>query len=151
MKINPLKFMAIALLFGTTLNGAAIATSLNQNEQEVENQLQVAIQHSTKDGYQLVVPRNLGQLNRGSGAPKTLLLTPNRNYIFVAVCDRNCKEIQLILKDMKGNQVASNLTKDPVALIKFKPTSEDKYQVTVKMEKCSARSCTYGLGIFSKD
>lgn len=151
MKIKHLHFIAIAFLVCTTLNGAVSATPLSRNEQEVENQLQVAIQRSKKDGYQLVVPRNLGQLNSGSGAPKTLLLSPDRDYIFVAVCDRNCKEIQLILKDMKGKPVASNVTNDPVALINFKPTSENRYQVTVKMEKCSVRSCTFGLGIFSKD
>jgi hypothetical protein len=150
MKIKHLNIVAIALLLGSALNGAAIARPLSEREQEVENQLQVAIEMSRGEGYQLVVPRNVAQLTRGADAPKTVLLSPNREYILLAVCDRNCAEIRLSVKDKKGNSIASNSSRDPVAVLNFQPPSEDRYQVTVKMEKCSVRACTFGLGIFAK-
>ena len=150
MKIKHLIFPAIALLFGSMLNGAAIARELEQYEQEVENQLQQAIETAKGEGYQLSFPRNVARLPRGAEAPKTVLLNPNREYSFVAVCDRNCDQLKLMVKDMNGKRVASNPTNDAVAVINFKPPSEDRYQVTVKMEKCSVKSCYFGLGIFAK-
>jgi hypothetical protein len=150
MKIKHLIFPAIALVFGSMLNGAAIARELEQYEQEVENQLQQAIETAKGEGYQLSFPRNVARLPRGAEAPKTVLLNPNREYSFVAVCDHNCDQLKLMVKDMNGKRVASNPTNDAVAVINFKPPSEDRYQVTVKMEKCSVKSCYFGLGIFAK-
>jgi len=150
MKINPLIFPAIALLFGTMLNGAATARPLEQYEQEVNNQLQQAVKTAKEEGYQLSFPPNVAKLARKAEAPKTVLLSPNREYSFVAVCDRNCDQIKLIVKNMEGKNIASTPTNDPVAVVNFKPPSEDRYQVTVKMEKCSELSCYFGLGIFAK-
>ena len=150
MKIKHRNSVALALLFSTVLHEAAIARPLNQAEQEVVNQLQLAIERSEEEGYQLVGPRNVSQLTRGADAPKTMLLSSDRQYMFVAVCDRKCNQIKVVVKDMKGNQIASNPANDAVAILNFKPPSEDRYQVTVKMEKCVTRSCTFGLGIFAK-
>ncbi len=150
MEIKPVNFVIMSILFCTVLKGAAIAKPLDESEQEVENQLQVAIQMARREGYQPVVPRNVGRLNRGAEAPKTVLLSPNRDYSFVAVCDRNCDEIQLSVKDTNGKAIASNPNNDAVAVLNFKPSSEDRYQIAVKMEKCSAQYCIFGLGIFSK-
>jgi hypothetical protein len=150
MTIKPLTFCAIAFLYCTTLYGTAIARPLDESEQQVENQIQQAIKTASTEGYQLLIPRNVGRLTRGAEAPKTLLLYPNREYSFVAVCDRNCNEVNLIVKDMNGNRVASDTSGNAVAVVNLKPPSENRYQVNVRMAKCSARSCNFGLGVFSK-
>lgn len=148
MKIKHLIFPTIALLLG--LNGAALARPLDQYEQEVNNQLQQAIKSAKEEGYQLSFPTNVAKLARKAEAPKTILLYPNRDYTFVAVCDRNCDQIKLTIKDMDGKNIMSTPTNDPVAVVNFKPPTENRYQVSVKMEKCSTPSCYFGLGIFAK-
>lgn len=150
MKIKPLILPTIAVLLGTMLNAVATAQSLGLFEQEVDNQLQQAIKTSKEEGYQLSFPRNIAQLARGAEAPKTVLLYPNREYSFVAVCDRNCSQVKLMLKDMDGNKIISSPSNDAVDVLNFKPSSEGRYQVLVKMEKCSTQSCYFGLGIFDK-
>lgn len=150
MKIKLLIFPAIAFVFSTMLNRAATAGPLEQYEQEVNNQLQQAIKTAKEEGYQLSFPPNVAKLARKAEAPKTVLLYPNRDYSFVAVCDRNCDQIKLMIKDMDGKSIMVTPTDDPVAVVTFKPPSEDRYQITVKMEKCSVQSCYFGLGIFAK-
>lgn len=150
MTIKPQIFGAIALVFGITLNGSAIARQLDQYEQQVENQLQGAIKTIKGDGYQLSFPRNVGKLKQRTEAFKTVLLYPNREYIFLAVCDKNCNDLNVIVKDMNGNKITSDTTDTPISLVNFKPPTEDRYQVTVRMEKCAAPSCNYGMGIFAK-
>lgn len=150
MKIKPLIFLTIAVLFSTLLNRAATARPLEQYEQEVNNQLQHAIRSAKDEGYQLSFPPNVAKLARKAEAPKTVMLYPNREYSFVAVCDRNCDQIRLAIKDSEGKSIMVTPTADPVAVVTFKPPSEDRYQITVKMEKCSLQSCYFGLGIFAK-
>jgi hypothetical protein len=150
MKLKPLIFGAIAVVFSTVLNGAAIARPLEQYAQEVDSQLRQAIQTAKDEGYQLSFPRNVAKLTRGAEAPKTVLLYPNQDYTFVAVCDRNCAQIKLMIKDMDGKSIMANPTNDAVAVISYKPPSQNRYQVTVRMEKCSTPSCYFGLGIFAK-
>lgn len=150
MKIKPFILGAITFGFGMTLNLAAIARPLDQYEQQVENQLQLALQMAKKEGYQPSFPRSVGRLNKQADAPKTVLLYPNQEYTFVAVCDQNCNEVNLSLKDTKGNRIVSDANNAAVAVLNFKPPSEDRYQVNVRMEKCSTQYCTFGLGIFGK-
>lgn len=150
MKIKYQIFAAIAILFSTTLNVAVMARPLDEQEQQVNKQLQQAIQTAKRQGYQLSFPQNIGILPKGAEAPKTVLLYPNREYTFVAVCDHNCNDIKVIIKDIDGNKITSNTTNDAVAVVNFKPTSENRYQIAVRIEKCSKSSCNFGLGIFSK-
>ena len=148
MKIKHLIFPTTALLLG--LHGLALARPLDQYEQEVNNQLQQAIKSAKEEGYQLSFPPNVAKLARKAEAPKTILLYPNQDYTFVAVCDRNCDQIKLAIKDMDGKNIMSTPTNDPVAVVNFKPPTENKYQVSVRMERCSTPSCYFGLGIFAK-
>jgi hypothetical protein len=140
----------LALFFAMALNGSVMARQLDQYEQQVENQLQGAIKAAKGDGYQLLFPRNVGKLKRRSEAFKTVLLDPKREYIFIAVCDKNCNELNLIIKDMDGNKITSDATDTPISVVNFKPPTEERYQVTVRMEKCSVASCNYGMGVFAK-
>jgi hypothetical protein len=148
MRMKHLIFPTIALLLG--LNGTVLARPLDQYEQEVNNQLQQAIKSAKEEGYQLSFPTNVAKLARKAEAPKTILLYPNQDYTFVAVCDRNCDQIKLTIKDMDGKNIMSTPTNDPVAVVNFKPPTEKRYQVSVRMEKCSTPSCYFGLGIFAK-
>lgn len=150
MKMKPRIVGTIALFFAMTLNGSVMARQLDQYEQQVETQLQGAIKAAKGDGYQLLFPRNVGKLRRRTEAFKTVLLDPKREYIFIAVCDKNCNEVNLIIKDMDGNKIVSDATDTPISVINFKPPAEERYKVTVRMEQCSAPSCNYGMGVFAK-
>lgn len=150
MKIKYQIFAAIALLFSTTLSASVMARPLDEQEQQVDKQLQQAVQTARGQGYRLSFPRNVGKLTKGVEAPKTVLLYPNREYTFVAVCDHNCEDIKVIVKDIDGKKITSNTTNDAVAVVNFKPPSESRYQIAVRIETCSKPSCNFGLGIFSK-
>ncbi|MGB5962406.1 MAG: hypothetical protein WBG73_17190 [Coleofasciculaceae cyanobacterium] len=150
MKMKPQIVVTTALFFSMMLNGSVMARQLDQYEQQVEKQLEGAIKAAKGDGYQLLFPRNVGKLKQRSETFRTVLLDPKREYIFIAVCDKNCNELNFIVKDTEGNKVISDATDTPISVIKFKPPKEDRYQLTVRMEKCSAASCNYGMGVFSK-
>ncbi|HBK63658.1 MAG TPA: hypothetical protein DD000_09095 [Cyanobacteria bacterium UBA11166] len=150
MKIEHLILAAIAILSTSTCQLAATARPLSIAEQEVEEQLQAAIAAQKDEGYQLAFPRTLGKLERGVQAPKTVFLNPNREYSFIAVCDRSCSDVDIIVKDMSGREVASDIAGDAIAIVPFLPPVEGRYEVNVRIKKCAARNCDFGLGVFVK-
>ena len=150
MKRKHLILSAIALIVSITLQSGATARQLSESEQEVEAQLQALIKAQKEEGYELVFPKTLDQLTRGAQAPKTVLLYPTAEYSVVAVCDRSCEDVDLLVRDKDGSEVASDLADYAVAVVNFIPPSEDRYQINVKMNKCSTGNCHFGLGVFVK-
>ncbi len=150
MNIKPLILPAIALLGITAFQIAATARSLDPSEAEVDAQLQAVIKAQDDEGYQLAFPRTLGKLARGVQAPKTVFLNGNREYSFVAVCNQDCNDVDIIVKDMNGKEVASDVANYAIAIVPFMPGSEGRYEVNVKIKGCSARNCDFGLGVFVK-
>lgn len=151
MKIKHLILPTIAVLLGGISANQAIARELEEAEKEVEFQIQGVIQEQSKNGYELAFPRTLDTLARGAQAPKTVLLYPTNQYSIVAVCDQECEDIDLSVKDESGREVASDRNDDAVAVITLMPPVEGRYLVSVKMDKCSTRgSCHFGLGVFVK-
>lgn len=150
MKIQYLIPSTIVLIGSTTIQIAATARPLDQAEQVVHLQLEAVIASQNQEGYQLMFPRTVARLARGAQAPKTVLLSPSREYSFVAVCDESCNDVDLIVKDMKGKVVASDVSDYAIAVVPFVPQVEDRYEINVKMTKCAARNCNFGLGVFVK-
>ncbi|HAG80346.1 MAG TPA: hypothetical protein DCL61_04035 [Cyanobacteria bacterium UBA12227] len=150
MKIQHLIPSTLILISSTTLQIAATARPLDQAELWVNYQLEVVIDSQNQQGYQLMFPRTVARLARGAQAPKTVLLSPSREYSFVAVCDESCNDVDLIVKDTRGKIVASDVSDYAIAVVPFVPPSEDRYEINVKMTKCSVRNCNFGLGVFVK-
>ncbi|HBB33380.1 MAG TPA: hypothetical protein DC064_16655 [Cyanobacteria bacterium UBA9273] len=150
MKLENLILSAIVLFFGTPLQLIATAREFTEGEQAVEAQLQAVIKTQTEEGYKLAFPRTLGRLAQGVQAPKTVLLNPSREYSFVAVCDEICNDVDIIVKDMNGREVASDVANYAIAVVPFNPPAEGRYEISVKMKRCSARTCNFGLGVFIK-
>jgi len=150
--VKRLLVSTLALFSVTTVQITATARPLNESEQEVEAQIRAVIEAQDKEGYQLVFPRTVARLSRGAQAPKTVFLSPSREYSFVAVCNKSCEDVDIIVEDMQGNVVASDMTDYAVAVVPFVPPAEDRYEINVKMSKCSSRNrtCDFGLGVFVK-
>ncbi|HBK63659.1 MAG TPA: hypothetical protein DD000_09100 [Cyanobacteria bacterium UBA11166] len=68
----------------------------------------------------------------------------------MAVCDRSCSDVDIIVKDMSGRVVASDIASDAIAIVPFLPPAEGRYEVNVRIKKCAARNCDFGLGVFVK-
>lgn len=150
MNIRHLILPGIAIIINSMLQFSAVARPLNESEQEVEAQLEALIKAQTEAGYRLAFPKTLDQLARGSLAPKTVLLYPNSEYSVVAVCEHSCDDVDLLVRDQDGTEVASDLADYAVAVVNFIPPAEGRYRINVKMNKCSTGNCHFGLGVFVK-
>lgn len=151
MRVKHLILPGIILLLSTTLSKNVSARPLDEFEQVVEAQLQDVIEAEKGSGYGLVFPRTVGRLAGEAEAPFTLLLNADQEYQFVAVCDQDCNDVDLILKDENGKEVVSDIALDDVPVISFTPPTQAKYKVIVKMHDCADPSyCNFAMGVFTK-
>lgn len=94
--------------------------------------------------------------NNGSTA-WTFNVGPNRIAVIHLVCDNNCRDISAMVYGSDGNMILNTDTMDDdgkpdvwVLPVKNTNNSMAKAIVTVKMNKCYAQSCIYGMSIAEK-
>lgn len=70
--------------------------------------------------------------------------------MIVGVCDNDCMNINILVFDSRGNQVASDTTVDDTPVVVIEPEKTAEYRVEISMENCTAEPCFYGIGVFGK-
>jgi hypothetical protein len=84
------------------------------------------------------------------GAVLTLDLDRGREYAIVGVCDRDCRDVDLVLHDGVGRLIDEDTGTDDYPLVRVLPRYHDRFAVRVIMHDCRARRCSYGVGVFGK-
>lgn len=88
---------------------------------------------------------------RGDGTD-TFRITLNRNvkYRIVAVCDRDCGDIDLRLFDENNNEVAKDTARDDTPMVTITPKWTGRFRIHVRMYDCRVSPCYYGIGTFGR-
>jgi antitoxin component YwqK of YwqJK toxin-antitoxin module len=97
----------------------------------------------------------LGDLPEAGQEIVPVELPENQGLLFIGVCDDDCLELDLLVKDGSGNILGEGLEgfvdefgeDTPMHGIDAMPAST--VQVEVSMEACSVEPCYYAVGIFS--
>ena len=84
----------------------------------------------------------------------SVTLSAGEEYLFYAVCDQDCGDVDLFLYDPSGSLVATDSsvqahTDFPTANaeIEYEPTSSGTYRLEVKIYDCTASTCYYGAEV----
>jgi len=148
MKRKHLILPGIIFLLGTAFLGTAVARELTDQERTVVCKLNDVVEEAGRDGFDLafwpVVRKGPARVN----APLTLRLDPSIEYVFVGYCDENCSDVELKVRTLSGEILASE--EDVLSVISFEPPFTDDYELTLRMTDCSAEEgCVYGIGILA--
>ncbi|CBN57794.1 hypothetical protein PN499_16035 [Kamptonema animale CS-326] len=150
MKIKHLVLSGIALLLGATVVGTAVAQQLTKEQNTVICRLKNEVAQQKGKGNKLVFLPLLGKVRQQVETPFRATLYPDIQYTFVGTCDENCKGLNLALKDMSGQVIATSETVDSLPVITFTPPSESEYQIGAKPGECTTtKGCNFGMGIFA--
>lgn len=98
--------------------------------------------------------RHTGRLSTSGTMTGTFNVAPNANYIVFGVCDENCADLDLVVRDASGNEVASGLYRpdgsrtrvdEPDApMVPIPAGSGGRYTFEVIMATC-ASNCNWGV------
>jgi hypothetical protein len=78
-----------------------------------------------------------------------LQLNAGREYVFVGVCDADCSDLDLILRDARGNVLAQDTLVDDTPVVRYRARSTQQAVLNVTMASCSTSICYYQVGTFA--
>lgn len=71
-------------------------------------------------------------------------LTAGRHYIFAAMCDNDCRDVDISLYDPAGKLVDSDTKTDDFPMVNVTPPRAGRYTLRVRIVNCSTRTCGWG-------
>ena len=69
-------------------------------------------------------------------------------YTAIAVCDTDCKDIDLKLWGLDGKLITEDVEYDDYPMVEFDVTRSGKLLLEVIIPDCRANRCSYGVGLF---
>jgi serine/threonine protein kinase len=80
----------------------------------------------------------------------TAELEQGQTYLAAAVCDGNCSDLDLGLIGSNGTVIAQDVLEDDNPVVHTTAARSGKFTLRLVMQKCSAASCQYGVGLYRK-
>lgn len=115
----------------------------------VWEQLQNSYSEASDLGYS-VKNYIVGGLDADDNTNWTFNFSASKEYIFVAVCDADCEDIDLYLNNVNGEEIDKDTEEDDYPVVTFSPAYSGRYELKVTMYSCEIEPCYFGIGIFEK-
>ncbi|APB34035.1 hypothetical protein GlitD10_1710 [Gloeomargarita lithophora Alchichica-D10] len=116
----------------------------------VRQQLREAGRAAEQEGYRLSHDPFTGKLRPKEAEFITITLKANVSYLLVAVCDQDCRDMDLRLFDENRNLISEDMSPDAVPVVSVTPKRTATFRVQAIMSRCAARDCLYGVGAFAR-
>ncbi|MEN9233574.1 MAG: hypothetical protein Q6K18_05415 [Gloeomargarita sp. DG_1_5_bins_55] len=116
----------------------------------VRQQLREAGRAVGGHGYQLSHDPFTGKLRPREAEFVTITLRAGINYIIVAVCDQDCRDMDLRLFDENRNLIDEDISPDAIPVVAVTPRRTATFRIQAIMSHCAARDCLYGVGAFAR-
>jgi hypothetical protein len=123
--------------------------SVDEHRAAVERQLNGAAALLRENGFEMV-DSNFGAVEANTREQFDILLEAGYQYGFIAACDNDCDDIDIILVDDDGEQVASDLATDALPVVQYTPAASAEHRVIAHVVSCDLAPCRYGVGVFRK-
>jgi len=90
-------------------------------------------------------------LSEGRAATYTLTLAAGRTYRIVGVCDQDCDDLDLELRDENGNLISRDQSDDDIPFVDVTPKWTGSFKLKITMERCAGNSeCVYGMTVLRR-
>ena len=89
-----------------------------------------------------------GALAMGGADLVEMTLGPGQ-YLIVAVCDADCKDLDLVLTTADGVEIDTDVLLDATPVVTVDLSEEATLNLEVKMAGCLSGPCRYGVGLYS--
>lgn len=103
-----------------------------------------------QEGYQPYAQPYANALAPGAPTSVPVTLQAGVNYQVLAVCDANCRDIDLRLLDQNGVQVGIDMEPDDHPVINVQPIETAQFQLQVLMSHCAAQQCFYAAQLYAR-
>lgn len=101
-------------------------------------------------GFSKTRDYEVGSLRSGETSTFPVTLNSGIEYRLLSACDNDCSDIDIVVYDESGNQVASDTGRNDKPVVTVIPRWTGRFRIKVTMYKCSNSPCAYGIGVFGK-
>lgn len=101
-------------------------------------------------GYQAMYSPSSGSLYDNDSTRWTAVLEAGQQYKIFGVCDGDCTDLDLELRDQFDNLVTYDRADDDHPYVTVTPRYTQRYSVNVKMADCWSSPCAYAFGIYAR-
>lgn len=139
----------VAFIVGTGLVAAPVQAQTEYHEQ-VRFQLNLVKTFAESVGWELTHEYHIGSLNDNETDAFTGTLRDDWEYRIVSLCDVDCSDIDLYLRDEDDNELDSDVGIDDAPIIESRPRRTGSFTIEVRMYECSQEPCYFGIGVFGR-
>ena len=102
-------------------------------------------------GYPRTHRMAVKQQDKRSVEKFTVNFDSGKTYFVVAVCDRDCDDVDIQVRDASGHVIAEDTGKDDKPIVQIDPDYDGPHEVRVAIPGCSAaRYCHIGVAVFGQ-
>ncbi|MDJ0515762.1 MAG: hypothetical protein QNJ74_05650 [Trichodesmium sp. MO_231.B1] len=148
MDTKKLVLGGIGLILGGAIVATAASIELSLEQEQVICKLKDTVEAQEKAGKKLVFWPLIGKVKERVEVPFTAKLSSDVSYTILGVCDDNCTDLNLTLKNQEGNKIANDEKEDGIPVISFTPTENSDYRITARPDKCVTEKCEFGMVLF---
>lgn len=146
--MNPRLFTALAIAASVISVPAAAQTGENL----IQTLLNIVDRELSNQGLRITAVANLGNgLDDGESRGDIVRLDAGRSYIVVGVCDEDCEDFDLEIKDRNGEVVGSDFLEDDAPMVRLNSVGGGGYQIRSIMADCSLEPCLTGVRVYRID
>lgn len=135
----------VPALLGLTLVAAPRRVESQSNY--VERAMTAQVERRARTDHALV-SRRREMLRAGTQATSELALEAQRRYVIEGVCDGDCDDVDIVVRDAGGDVVASDRASDDEPVVELVPEASGTYTVALVLASCSTSTCEAGLNVF---
>ena len=105
---------------------------------------------AAREGYRLNERLLVGSLQGGHLATLDLTFQRGVDYLLVATCDADCDDVDLVLREEQGREIAADRDSNDLAVLRVPGGHTGLHRLNIPMASCSANPCRYGVAIFTR-
>lgn len=139
----------VAFILGAGLTAAPGEAQTRYHDQ-VRFQLNLVKTFAESIGWEQTHEYHIGALDDDETDAFTSTFREGWEYRIVSLCDVDCSDIDLYLRDDDDDEIDSDTGVDDAPIIESRPRWTGQYTVQVRMYECKQEPCYFGIGVFGR-
>jgi hypothetical protein len=148
MDTKKLVLGGVSFVLASAMIRTAASVELSLEQEQVICKLKDTVEQQEKAGNKLVFWPLIGKVKERVEVPFTAKLSSDVSYTILGVCDDNCNDLNLTLKNKQGDKIGNDEKQDGIPVISFTPTENSDYRITARPDKCSTEKCEFAMALF---
>ena len=128
----------------------AVSGNGGQYAQQLQTQITQAEQMLTQQGFRQIAGPFSGGLQQGGNQSFPITLEQGGDYRIIGVCDNDCHDLDLALRDQNNNVVQQDNATDDHPVLQSQPAWTGPFMIDLTMYNCTRAPCFFTVVVYGR-